>query len=115
VEELSQMLGLGTMSPFLAPSGGTNFAFGGAQTGPTDNNPFDPNSPVHIDLPDQVSAFNLVDPNPVKGALYTLDISANDIMNALSEVANLNTAARSTQQYLRTRCLGAQRATSTPR
>ena len=85
VEDLSQMLGLGPMKPFLTSNDGTNYAFGGAQTGPTDINPFDPNSPVHIDLPDQISAFNLVDPNPVKGGLYTLDIGANDIMNALED------------------------------
>ena len=84
VEDLSQMLGLGPMKPFLTSNDGTNYAFGGAQTGPTDINPFDPNSPVHIDLPDQITAFNLVDPHPVKGALYTLDIGANDIMNALA-------------------------------
>ena len=83
VEDLSQMLGLGAMKPFLTSNDGTNYAFGGAQTGITDINPFDPSSPFHIDLPDQISAFNLVDPNPVKGALYTLDIGANDIMNAL--------------------------------
>jgi phospholipase/lecithinase/hemolysin len=83
VEDLSHMLGLGPMKPFLTSNDGTNYAFGGAQTGITDINPFDPSSPIHIDLPDQISAFNLVDPNPVKGALYTLDIGANDIMNAL--------------------------------
>jgi phospholipase/lecithinase/hemolysin len=83
VEDLSQMLGLGPMKPFLTSANGTNYAFGGAQSGPTDINPFDPNSPVHIDFPDQIIAFNLVDPHPVKGALYTLDIGANDIMNAL--------------------------------
>jgi phospholipase/lecithinase/hemolysin len=83
VEDLSQMLGLGVMTPFLAPKGGTNFAFGGAQTGTTHINPFDPSNPIQIDLPDQINAFNLVDPNPVKGALYTLDIGANGIMNAL--------------------------------
>jgi phospholipase/lecithinase/hemolysin len=85
VEDLSQMLGLGPMKPFLTSNSGTNYAFGGAQTGTTDINPFDPNSPIHIDFPDQITAFNLVDPKPVKGALYTLDIGANDIMNALGE------------------------------
>ena len=84
VEDLSQMLGLGPMKPFLTSNDGTNYAFGGAQTGPTDINPFDPNSPVHIDLPDQISAYDLLNPVPVKGALYTLDIGANDIMNALA-------------------------------
>ena len=85
VEDLSQMLGLGQMKPFLTSANGTNYAFGGAQTGPTDNNPFDPNSPIHIDLPDQISAYDLLDPKPVEGALYTLDIGANDIMNALED------------------------------
>src|SRR3984957_20642506 len=84
VEDLSQMLGLGPMKPFLTSNNGTNYAFGGAQTGITDINPFDPSSPIHIDFPDQITAFNLVDPKPVKGALYTLDIGANDIMNALA-------------------------------
>src|SRR3984957_2231871 len=84
VEDLSQMLGLGPMKPFLTSTDGTNYAFGGAQTGITDINPFDPSSPIHIDFPDQITAFNLVDPKPVKGALYTLDIGANDIMNALA-------------------------------
>jgi outer membrane lipase/esterase len=83
VEDLSQMLGLGPMMPFLTSADGTNFAFGDAQTGPTDNNPFDPNSPFHIDLPDQINAYDLLNPKPVEGALYTLDIGANDIMNAL--------------------------------
>jgi phospholipase/lecithinase/hemolysin len=85
VEDLSQMLGLGPMKPFLTSADGTNFAFGDAQTGPTDNNPFDPNSPFHIDLPDQINAYDLLDPKPVEGALYTLDIGANDIMNALED------------------------------
>jgi phospholipase/lecithinase/hemolysin len=85
VEDLSQMLSLGTMNPFLGPSGGTNFAFGGAQTGTTDINPPNPSSPIHIDLPDQINAYDLLNPVPVKGALYTVDIGANDIMNALAE------------------------------
>jgi phospholipase/lecithinase/hemolysin len=85
VEDLSQMLGLRRMMPFLTSADGTNFAFGDAQTGPTDNNPFDPNSPFHIDLPDQINAYDLLNPKPVEGALYTLDIGANDIMNALED------------------------------
>jgi phospholipase/lecithinase/hemolysin len=85
VEDLSQMLGLGPMKPFLTSNDGTNYAFGGAQTGITDINPFDPSSPIHIDFPDQVNAYDLLNPVPVKGALYTLDIGANDIMNALAE------------------------------
>ncbi len=41
---------------------------------PTDINPFDPNSPIHIDFPDQIQAYDLLNPAPVKGALYTLNI-----------------------------------------
>jgi phospholipase/lecithinase/hemolysin len=85
VEDLSQMLGLGPMKPFLTSTDGTNYAFGGAQTGTTDINPPNPSSPIHIDLPDQVAAYDLLNPTPVKGALYTLDIGANDILNALAE------------------------------
>jgi phospholipase/lecithinase/hemolysin len=85
VEDLSQMLGLGPMKPFLTSTDGTNYAFGGAQTGTTDINPPNPSSPIHIDFPDQVNAYDLLNPVPVKGALYTLDIGANDIMNALAE------------------------------
>jgi phospholipase/lecithinase/hemolysin len=85
VEDLSQMLGLGPMKPFLTSNDGTNYAFGGAQTGTTDINPPNPSSPIHIDLPDQIVAYDLLNPVPVKGALYTLDIGANDIMNALAE------------------------------
>jgi phospholipase/lecithinase/hemolysin len=84
VEDLSRMLGLGALNPFLGPKGGNNYAFGGAQTGTTDINPPNPSSPIHIDLPDQINAYDLFNPVPVKGALYTLDIGANDIMNALA-------------------------------
>ena len=84
VEDLSQMLGLGPMKPFLTSNDGTNYAFGGAQTGTTDINPPNPSSPIHIDFPDQINAYDLLNPVPVKDALYTLDIGANDIMNALA-------------------------------
>src|ERR1700722_11076675 len=85
VEDLSQMLGLGPMKPFLTSNDGTNYAFGGAQTGTTDINPPNPSSPIHTDFPDQINASDLLNRVPVKGPLYTLDIGANDIMNALAE------------------------------
>jgi phospholipase/lecithinase/hemolysin len=80
VEDLSVKLGLGTLTPSLA--GGNDFAFGGAQTGPTDINPARPHS---NDLPDQVAAYARAHPTPVRGALYTLDIGANDIRSALED------------------------------
>jgi len=82
VEDLSQML-LGP-SEVLKPSleGGNDFAFGGAQTGTTAIEGLNP-----IDLPAQIADYALSHPKAVPGALYTLDIGANDIMNSLSEFA----------------------------
>ena len=76
-------LGLGTLTPSLA--GGNDFAFGGAQTGPTDINPAEP---LGDDLPEQVAAYAKRHPTPVPGALYTLDIGANDIRAALEDYAS---------------------------
>ena len=80
VEDLSEMLGLGALTPSL--KGGNDFAFGGAQTGTTAIEGLNP-----IDLPGQIVDYALSHPRPVPGALYTLDIGANDIMNTLSEFA----------------------------
>ncbi len=78
VEDLSQMLNLGPLTPSLA--GGNDYAFGGAQTGPTLINPA---NPLPIDLPDQIGAYQKAHPAAVSGALYTLDIGANDILDGL--------------------------------
>jgi phospholipase/lecithinase/hemolysin len=83
VEDLSVRLGLGTLTPSLA--GGNDFAFGGAQTGATDINPA---NPLGNDLPEQVAAYAQRHPTPVPGALYTLDIGANDIRAALQDYAS---------------------------
>ena len=72
-------LGLGTLEPSLA--GGNDFAFGGAQTGTTLIE-----GVSNIDLPAQIAAFKSSIPTPVSGALYTLDIGANDILNGLGEL-----------------------------
>jgi phospholipase/lecithinase/hemolysin len=76
-------LGLGTLTPSLA--GGNDFAFGGAETGPTDINPA---NPLANDLPEQVAAYAQRHPTPVPGALYTLDIGANNIRAALEDYAS---------------------------
>ena len=80
VEDLSVRLGLGTLKPSLA--GGDDFAFGGAETGPTDIKSAKPHA---TDLLDQVAAYEQARPTPVPGALYTLDIGANDIRSALED------------------------------
>ena len=78
VDDLSAKLGLGPVTP--SAEGGNDFAVGGAQTGPTSVNPGVP----LVDLNYQVQEFKVLDPSPTPGALYTLDIGANDIGNALS-------------------------------
>src|ERR1700729_3820877 len=78
VEDLSTMLGLGTLKPSLA--GGNDFAFGGAETGPTAIESINPG-----DLLFQVAQYALVHPKPFAGALYTLDIGGNDIFKGLDE------------------------------
>ena len=80
VEDLSVKLGLGTLTPSLA--GGNDFAFGGAETGPTNINSGQP-----IDFVDQVQAYLAAHPSPAPGALYTLDIGANDIIDGLGDLS----------------------------
>ena len=65
--------------------GGNDFAVGGAQTGETIVN--DPPVPV-IGLTDQVKSFQIVNASPTPGALYSLDIGANDILNAVTALKN---------------------------
>ena len=79
VEDLSTQLGLGTLTPSLA--GGHDFAFGGAETGPTAIEGANPG-----DLLGQVAQYGLEHPQ-YQGALYTLDIGGNDIIKALDEFA----------------------------
>ena len=78
VEDLSHMLGFSGPRPSLA--GGNDFAFGGAETGPTAIEGINPG-----DLLFQVAQYAVVHPKPVAGALYTLDIGGNDIFKALDE------------------------------
>ena len=86
VEDLSLKLGLGTLSPSL--SGGTDFAVGGATTGDAVN-------PTDLDY--QVAAFQSysaaakLNSTILNGALYTLDIGANDILDALSNPLTADT------------------------
>ena len=75
IEDLSKKLGLGTLTPSLA--GGNDFAFGGAETGPTAIEGVNPG-----DLLGQVAQYGLTYPQ-YQGALYTIDIGGNDIIDAL--------------------------------
>lgn len=99
VEDLNKALGFGTLEPSgfpaplsptpFSPGGGTDFAVGGAQTGSTlaGTGTFD------LDL--QVEAFGeylgLHPSTPVSTDLFTLDIGANDIINAIKESKDVDT------------------------
>ena len=83
--DLSLALGLGTLSPSL--TGGNDFAFGGAETGST------PQSPGGVvlaatSLPSQIAQFEAgVSPSQASGALFTLAIGANDLLDILGQPA----------------------------
>jgi phospholipase/lecithinase/hemolysin len=86
VQDLAQTLGLPAMQPSLA--GGTDFAYGGAQTGQTPAHTLNP-----TDLPSQYGQFLSQVPSPQPGALYAVWIGSNDVL----DIAN-NTSLNPTQQ-----------------
>src|ERR1700684_1383316 len=71
VQDLSLALGLGTLAPSLAR--GTDFAYGGAETGATPQNTGDPEI-LAISLPARIGAFQIEVLKPSPNALYTLSI-----------------------------------------
>ena len=77
VQDLSAYYGLPTLEPSSA--GGDDFAYGGSQTG-SDSLP----APQY-DLPQQLAAFQAQVPDPVAGALYTVDIGINDVLEILDQ------------------------------
>ncbi len=76
VQDLSQALGLGPVTPSLL--GGNDFAFGGAETGTTLGH-----TATTIDLPSQLSMFETAVPTPQPNALYTLWIGSEDVFDIL--------------------------------
>lgn len=73
VQDLSQQLGLPPVSPSL--TGGTDYAYGGAQTGATAVHAANPS-----DLPSQLGQFVTNVPNPSPNALYTVWAGSNDVL-----------------------------------
>jgi phospholipase/lecithinase/hemolysin len=80
VQDLAQMRGLPAVKPSLA--GGTDYAYGGAQTGST---------PVHgvnpTDLPGQVAQFVATQPSPSPDALYAVWIGSNDVLDITNDAS----------------------------
>ncbi|HTB45854.1 MAG TPA: SGNH/GDSL hydrolase family protein [Acetobacteraceae bacterium] len=81
VQDLSQQLGLPPVKASLA--GGTDYAYGGAETG---------NTPIHTvnptDLPSQLGQFVLNTPSPSPNALYTVWIGSNDVLDIANHVTD---------------------------
>lgn len=82
VQNLSLALGLGTLAPSLA--GGTDFAYGGAQTGSTPQNSGDLTIQA-ISLQAQYGQFKTAVPNPAADALYTVLVGSNDLFAILAK------------------------------
>ena len=87
VKDLAQNIGLPAIQPSLA--GGTDFAYGGAQTGQTPAHTLNP-----TDLPSQVAQFESQVATPQAGALYAIWIGANDVL----DIANNSTLTPAQQQ-----------------
>ena len=81
-QDVSLALGLGTLAPSLAS--GTDFAYGGAETGSEPQNLGDLGLQA-ISLPAQLAQFQASTPNPQANALYTISIGANDLLSILDE------------------------------
>jgi len=82
VQDLSLALNLGTLEPSLL--GGHDFAYGGAVTGGTPQDP--PGSQIQsISLPIQLATFKLDYSHPPANALYTLSIGSNDLLSILED------------------------------
>ena len=74
VQDLSQNLGLPPVAPSLL--GGTDYAYGGAETGPTAAHVTNPS-----DLPSQLAQFVANVPAPSANALYTVWAGSNDVLD----------------------------------
>jgi phospholipase/lecithinase/hemolysin len=87
VQDLAQNLGLPPVAPSLA--GGTDFAYGGAETGTTAVHAQNP-----TDLPSQLGQFEAAVPSPSPTALYTVWAGSNDVL----DIANSTTLTSAQQQ-----------------
>jgi phospholipase/lecithinase/hemolysin len=87
VEDLSVALKLGSLKPSLL--GGHDYAYGGAESGPTLVHKLSETPP---DLPFQIAEFKLQVPTPAPNALYVLWIGSNDLLDMLSHTPALTPA-----------------------
>lgn len=78
VQNLFKSLGYGTLTSSL--SGGNDFAYGGAISGSIPGKSAGP-----LDLPTQLIQFQTEVPKPQAGALYTLSIGGNDLLDLIND------------------------------
>ena len=82
IQQLAGMVGVMSPAPYLAPSGGTDYAFGGALTGHDSN----PKSVPYVT--DQLNTYLAAHPGGVpSSALYSFWAGANDIFQEMSASA----------------------------
>jgi phospholipase/lecithinase/hemolysin len=86
-QDLAQSLGLPPLQPSLA--GGTDFAYGGGETGQTPTHTLNP-----TDLPSQFTQFQTQVASPQAGALYAIWIGSNDVL----DIANNSSLTPAQQQ-----------------
>jgi phospholipase/lecithinase/hemolysin len=91
VQDLAQNLGLPAVKPSLA--GGTDYAYGGAETGQTSVHAANP-----TDLPSQVAQFALNVPHPSSNALYTVWAGSNDVLDIANSTETAPQQQASVQQ-----------------
>jgi phospholipase/lecithinase/hemolysin len=87
-QDLARKLGFRVLKPSL--QGGTDYAYGGAESGPTLVHTVEP----LLDLPTQIAEFKVNVPHPSSGALFVLWIGANDLIDILG--ANLSSSDQNT-------------------
>ena len=106
VQNLSISLGLGTLAPSFAS--GSDFAFGGAETGSTPQNAGSPGLQA-ISLPAQLTAFQTRFATPSDNALYTVSAGSNDLLDILNatgltaqqQIADVNAAVGNEISFIR--------------
>jgi len=91
VQDLAQNLGLPAPKPSLA--GGTDYAYGGAETGGTSVHAANPS-----DLPAQLGQFVASVPNPSPTSLYTVWAGSNDVLDIANSTQTPDQQQASVQQ-----------------
>jgi phospholipase/lecithinase/hemolysin len=91
VQDLAQQLGLPPPAPSL--TGGTDYAYGGAETGATAVHAANP-----TDLPSQLGQFVASVPNPSPNALYTVWAGSNDVLDIANSAETPAEQGASVQQ-----------------